>query len=467
MQELIDWLDTRRGRLVGAALVLALAVGGVLTARGAALARPAGAAGDTADIVALEFAGTEQAAASTMQAYSATAVTDALIGDLWFILCWSPLLALLALWAGQNYRTQSTRRLAAPLAITALGGGVLDLLENASIQLAVGGLFGLDRSPEGWRLAASFTWGKWLIVLVVGVFALGGLASAFGRQDIRRVLRAGDTAQPRPASRTMDETGYGLAFSGGGIRAASITLGALQALEYDEPMGWDSADNVASVSGGSYMTGAWSLARTPPAADPAARPPRPWALGRIQPGPEERHLRANLGYLLSNTPRGVGDSSTDESRDRLVAAKAKRRPSAIATVLTGMTINALVMLGMLWSLSQPLGWFYRWYLGLSCGGAWQEAGTTLTAAQSSGCLGSADRLAPPILFWTVLGLAVLMLWVLAAKLTETSSAGVPPALAARPQVPRVRRPRARGNPAVHPGGAPPADPRALGPRRRA
>ena len=223
----------------------------------------------------------------------------------------------------------------------------------------------------------------------------------------------------------MAESTFGLAFSGGGIRAASITLGALQALEYDEPMGWDSADEITSVSGGSYMTGAWSLARTPPAADPAARPPRPWALGRVQPGPEERHLRANLGYLLSNTPRGLEDDSTTEAVDRQLQAKAKRRPSAIATVLTGMTINALVLLGMLWAISQPLGWFYRWYLGLGCS-TWR-ADVVLDFDKNRACLEMSGRLGPPILFWFLVGLAMLMLWVLVAKLTETSSAGIPPA----------------------------------------
>ncbi|WP_372729720.1 hypothetical protein, partial [Nocardioides sp.] len=374
------------------------------------------------------FAGTGAAATDSMRTYGADAVTDALIGDVWFILCWSPLLALITLWAGQNYRTQSTRRLAAPLAVTALGAGALDLLENASLQLAVAGFdfVGIDPQPRGWEFGATFAWGKWLVVLLVGAFALGGIVSLATPRRIRRVLRAADEARPPAASRTLDESDFGLAFSGGGIRAASISLGALQALEYDEPLGWDTADNVASVSGGSYMAGAWSLARTAPAADPNAPPPRPWALGRVQPGPEERHLRANLGYLLSNTPRGIGDAATEESRDHQLAAKAKRRPSAIATVLTGMTINALVMLMMLWAVSQPMGWFYRWYLSLGCTQEWQSD-ATLTAAKSAGCLGSPDRLAPPILFWAVLGLAVLMLWVLAAKLTETSSNGIPPA----------------------------------------
>ena len=404
---------------------------GVLAAQGSALTTRDGRT-DGAAVLTLKFAGTGSAAGATTQQYSDQAITDVLIADLAFILCWSPLLALITVWAGQNYRTRSTRRLAAPLAISALGAGFLDVLENASLQLAVGGFswLGIEPHPDGWMFGATFAWGKWLVILLVGTFALGGVVSGFGRRSIRRLLRSADRATPPPASRTMAESRFGMAFSGGGIRAASITLGALQALEYDEPMGWNSADEITSVSGGSYMTGAWSLARTPPAADPTAAPPNPWALGRVQPGPEERHLRANLGYLLSNTPRGLEDTSTSESLDRRLQAKAKRRPSAIATVLTGMAINALVMLGMLWAISQPLGWFYRWYLGLGCS-TWRND-RILDFDTNRACLESTGRLGPPILIWFLLGLAMLMLWVLVASRRDLVGRD-PAGVAARPQ----------------------------------
>ena len=80
--------------------------------------------------------------------------------------------------------------------------------------------------------------------------------------------------------------------------------------------------------------------------------PMPWATGGIQPGPEERHLRANLGYLLSNSPRGAGSDTLAPTGETAPATRAERLPAVFATVITGMLINALVFLGMLWALSQ-------------------------------------------------------------------------------------------------------------------
>ena len=70
--------------------------------------------------------------------------------------------------------------------------------------------------------------------------------------------------------------------------------------------------------------------------------------GRGPARPEERHLRDNLGYLLSNAPRGSGDDSVAPTSEPAERARAQRLPAAVATVLTGMLANALVFLGMLW-----------------------------------------------------------------------------------------------------------------------
>ncbi|WP_460820594.1 hypothetical protein [Nocardioides ungokensis] len=414
------WLGTAPGRLVGAVAVVVLLGLGAWGTTLAVLDEPTNGPG-TAGLV---LSGSPVVGQVWSDAYGTSAVAAALRGLLLVVVCWSPLLALLALWTGRSYRTVSTRRLATPLALVALGAGVVGLAAVAVLQLASNGMGGLDPWSSGWRLAAAAGWAAVLAGLLVAAYSLGGVLSLGLRPSVRAVLRTADSEAAAPAERTMDESGLGLAFSGGGIRAASISLGALQALERNGSRGWDKADHVTSVSGGSYMTGAWSLARTlAPAGEESA--PRPWALAGIQPGPEERHLRDNLGYLLSNAPRGSGDDSVAPTSEPAESARAQRLPAAVATVLTGMLANALVFLGMLWVAGRLLGWFYRWYFGLTCKG-WRSD-RHLAFELDHTCLSPGPREVGPILVWLAAGLAFVLVWVLASKFSDASGATVPPA----------------------------------------
>lgn len=410
MRKIVVGLRTAQGRTLGLIVAATLAGLAVVTGSGAALDDPAGGG---PGIVGIELAGTAADARWMVDHYGADAITETLPRDLAFILCWTLLLALVTLWAGQNYRTVSTRRLAAPLALCALGAGLLDVIEDVCLSLAIGD--GVDGIDEAWAFAAVAAWGKWLIVGLLLAYVAGGLLSLLLRPGVRAVLREADEGVTAPASRTTTESRFGLAFSGGGVRAASISLGALQALERDGDMGWGSADHVTSVSGGSYMAGAWSVARSVPEPPTPPSVPPPWATGGVQPGPEERHLRANLGYLLSNSPRGSGQDTMAQPAEPERAARGERLPAVMATVLTGMLVNALVFLGMLWVLSQLVGWFYRWYYGLGCA-TWRED-RTLTFADHT-CLSAPERVGTPILVWLGLGLAFVLIWVLAAKVSE-------------------------------------------------
>ena len=416
MRKLVVGLRSAPGRTRGLMAVVVLAALALATGSRAVLDPQGDGPGD----VGLQLAGTAADARWMVDHYGADAITETLPWDLAFILCWSPLLALVVLWAGQNYRTVSTRRLASPLALAALGAGALDMVEDVCLSLAVGN--GVD---EAWPFAAAAAWGKWLVIGLVGVFAAGGLVSLLLRRDVRAVLREADEGPMAPASRTTTESRFGLAFSGGGVRAASITLGALQTLERDGAMGWGSADHVTSVSGGSYMAGAWSVARSVPGPPASPSTPAPWAAGGIQPGPEERHLRANLGYLLSNSPRGAGRDTIGQPAEPEQASRGGRLPAVVATVLTGMLVNALVFLGMLWVLSQLLGWFYRWYFGLACA-SWRED-RALDYPDDHGCLSAPERLGTPILLWLALGLAAVLVWVVAAKASEALGSNDVPA----------------------------------------
>jgi hypothetical protein len=84
----------------------------------------------------------------------------------------------------------------------------------------------------------------------------------------------------------------GICASGGGIRSASVTLGALQALQRDV---LSRARYLVSVSGGGYMTGAFQLAltRANPEAESLATAEDVFTLGSA----EEDHLRRHGKYL--------------------------------------------------------------------------------------------------------------------------------------------------------------------------
>jgi hypothetical protein len=84
----------------------------------------------------------------------------------------------------------------------------------------------------------------------------------------------------------------GICASGGGIRSASVTLGALQALQRDI---LPKARYLVSVSGGGYMTGAFQLAltRANPEAESLATPADVFTPGSA----EEDHLRRHGKYL--------------------------------------------------------------------------------------------------------------------------------------------------------------------------
>ena len=116
----------------------------------------------------------------------------------------------------------------------------------------------------------------------------------------------GTKGGPPPA----EEDVAGVACSGGGIRSAAFTLGALQALDEadvtsDDPGGAQAVPGtggntrktelslcrwLCSVSGGSYMAAAWVTAR---ASYKGTDAPLPW----VRRSPEEDYLRRHSSYM--------------------------------------------------------------------------------------------------------------------------------------------------------------------------
>ena len=125
----------------------------------------------------------------------------------------------------------------------------------------------------------------------------------------------------------------GICASGGGIRSASVTLGALQALQGDV---LPRARYLVSVSGGGYMTGAFQLAltRANPEAGSLATPADVFTPGSA----EEDHLRRHGKYLADG---------------------GREWASALGVVLRGVAASlALLTLGVV-VIGVGLNGFYR------------------------------------------------------------------------------------------------------------
>ena len=329
-----------------AALGVALAVGAVLTAPRADLP-----AGSEPGILGLELMGTAHAAAAWGDSYLAADVVTALRWDVLFILCWAPLLALLCWRLGRGYRTASTRRLAVPVAAAVLAAGALDLVEDLGLWLAIDGgpLDGRGRAAGSWLRSARGRSG----------WSSSSRRSAFAdrRPGVGRAHPAVDP--PGPRRHRHRAGGAGRLHAALGRRGE----GGPGVLRRRDPRRLDLARRAAGARARRRPglghrrrrdVGQWRLVhdrrlerrplRRPRAdASTAGHLPPPVGPGR-HPGltrggapPRQPRLPA-----LELSARGGGGAAGHRR-----AARARRSPAAVATVLTGMVVNAAVLLGLL------------------------------------------------------------------------------------------------------------------------
>jgi hypothetical protein len=312
--------------------------------------------------------------------------------------------------------------------LVALVPGFLDALENLMLFRAVSGTGGESEISSGWLLAATVcAVAKFLvlfvIILILLVALVAGLSTPQWLYDrLDEGLRTGsDEASPSQ---------LGIAISGGGVRAASLALGTLQELERGSNLGWHDADRVTSVSGGSYMAGAWHLSRQPTLSTAPADPAEggvvsrsvgvegegdSWALrgDGSKPGPEERHLLANLGYLTSTWSRGRhGDvgAPTEALRgiqgEDAAAQRRLNRASVWATIFAGFIANLVVFTAVIAIVVIPIGLLLDWLAGLggTCAERWEnDPGQT--------CLAMQPRMLAPPLAWLAIGVLASLAWV--------------------------------------------------------
>ena len=126
-------------------------------------------------------------------------------------------------------------------------------------------------------------------------------ASEHAKIDARREEKGRRQIQPKFDATGGEDPVYdtiGLALSGGGIRSAAFSLGALQALESAGAL--DQVDYLSTVSGGGYTGVCWSGFS---AHEDKEGLPFPSELKADEPAPL-RHIRDHSNYLI---PRGLWD----------------------------------------------------------------------------------------------------------------------------------------------------------------
>ena len=164
---------------------------------------------------------------------------------------------------------------------------------------------------------------------------------------------------PARADRGPHDKPWGICLSGGGIRAASMAIGALQAMDRRGMLTGDQhATYLSAVSGGSYTAGAYTILahqlQPPVPADPGdpARPPPPMAdvppyarldtagapdpaRARLPATPEERYLVDHTLYL-EHGPGGA--------------------PGALWHLAMGIGVNLALLVLTLDAVARPAGW---------------------------------------------------------------------------------------------------------------
>lgn len=196
----------------------------------------------------------------------------------------------LATWWVESWDTdlERSRNAGPPLAAvsvaTLIVTAVADILTISNIDVLRG-----NYQLELATTIATLSWIRWLLTgILVAAFVttltswlIRGVSHVFRVifDDTDPAAYVPDTTRWPPPDRTPPD--FGICLSGGGIRSAAFSLGALSALEetpVDDPGPNSSAgllgqaDAISSVSGGGYAAAAWRIAVGPEAGPTSAEP---------------------------------------------------------------------------------------------------------------------------------------------------------------------------------------------------
>ena len=129
---------------------------------------------------------------------------------------------------------------------------------------------------------------------------------------------------PRPSSKQGER--LGICLSGGGIRSAAFSLGAMQALQDNGKLA--AADYLAAASGGAYLASGWAVSN---AQQDATGPNGPWSRGST----EERWFRDHSSYLVPDFRGGA---------------------AGLGRLLGGVVVNVALIWLLLFFVARPVGW---------------------------------------------------------------------------------------------------------------
>ncbi|MDP9319023.1 MAG: hypothetical protein M3O94_08150, partial [Actinomycetota bacterium] len=387
-------------------------------------------------IVRLELAGTAERARHWLEVrppnehVSVPEIHHALLFDLLLIAFYVVTLFVAAGYLGERgYRLGPWRRAAKSMRWVAVIAGLLDLLEDVGTWICTDNA----GSSSGWldplwAAVAAATWAKFILLFAAVAYVLIAacgyvvtppwvLARLLDPSPANVQLSPRAAVEPEQAVvegtpmggreedvKPPEPGGFGIAVSGGGIRSAAMALGGLQELDRD-PSGpsWTSADKVTAVSGGAYIAGGFSVARStrrnsrppscqpgdsavvPPASDWPPQPPAPCESAWNEGEPENEFLTGHLGYLLAKNPSGVSESQGSDV------------PGVVATLALGLVFNAVLLLVPLWLAVQPLAWLVKSDV-IACDGY-----------GDSGCVTS--KTVWPATIWIALSLLSVVVWV--------------------------------------------------------
>ena len=308
------------------------------------------------DVVGLELAGTVAAAGLVVDA-DAAGFASAVQADFLLIGGYVVGLLLVGVLGRGVLWTPGARKLVRLSMAGVVGAGALDLAENVLLLDFLEPPTALDGEPT-MRLVQAAAFAKFTLLAAAGILAAVVAGVTISRLTLlaweRRpggarptLVRGTDIlppVEPAPATAGGSATHWdaasrlppsrwpaevGIAASGGGIRSACVTLGALQSLRDQGEL--ERAGYLVSVSGGGYMAGAFQLALQPVPSNDQGPP----AQGVNAAGPgdvfapgstEEDHLRRHSSYVA------------DGAREWMVAFWTLLRGIVVSFALINLTV---------------------------------------------------------------------------------------------------------------------------------
>lgn len=216
-------------------------------------------------------------------------------------------------------------------------GAVADVVETASFRISLERL--IVSSSADVDLTTQLS--RWMTGAKWGLLGAGAAVLLWNLWRPAEV-KIEPTPPSKPDWQTQEwnrpakgEERLGICASGGGIRSAAFSLGALQSLDQRNVL--RRARYLAAISGGGYLAAGMAVSnalrpgpndRTPP---PSRNRSRPFAPA----SPEERWFRNHSSYLVPSFTQGVG---------------------GVIQLLAGLVVNVVLIWLLLFAIARPVGW---------------------------------------------------------------------------------------------------------------